>query len=418
MTMQEKFESYFRDRRSGMMFSFLDKNTLAPPTDDFFAGASCDERLEVPHICESEKYMHENCGMVTGSYLISEVLRYERTGSEDALRNARACFAGLYGNYRRGFELEPGFFPKAYGGHFSLETSTDQVLYCCCGCEAFFPHASSQEQSEIAELIPALVKFWVRRDYRYHFFKICADNWQWPLVRFPALLQLARHFSSEPIFQREYERLRNYSSLPEHCQLRQRRAENNPTDFEKANSGWLTYNGADRVTMDTMNFDLLLRHAPDDPLAEKWREGIRMMWAEVKDSIADDGKYYSMQIFDFDTGKPRRTGGFAVDGTLMHGAKSGWSTMVVRAGLMALRHCPELADEVIPLAKRVHEKLGFRNCTYYDEPERFAPGRRYQTRFLSGDSVANWLWSYELLQKYERSQGTDCGEKANCAEVC
>lgn len=418
MTMQSKVELYFRDKNNGMMFSFLDKNTLSNPTEEFFADFAEDERLLIADTKLSETYMHENCGMVTGSYLIAEILRYERTGSKDALENARKCFHGLYGNYRRGFELEPGFFPKSYGGRFSPETSTDQVLYCCCGCEAYYPYATTEEQAMAIEVISALVKFWVKRDYRYHFFKICGDNWQWPLVRFPALLMLAWKFTNDPVFKNEYDRLRNYSSMPEHCQLLQRKQENNPTEFEKENSGWLTFNGADRVTMDTMNFDLLLRHAPEDPLSEKWREGIRIMWDEVKDSIAPDGKYYSMQIFDFETGIPRRTKGFSLDGSAMHGAKSGWSTMVVRAGLMALRHCPELAGEVIPLAKNVFEHIGFKDCTYYDEPERFEPRYRFKTKLLSGDSAANWLWGWELFQQYEAAYCSEDHREANCVEAC
>ena len=35
-----------------------------------------------------------------------------------------------------------------------------------------------------------------------------------------------------------------------------------------------------------------------------------------------------------------------------------------------------------------------KDFTYYDEPERFRPELRFKTRFLSGDSIANWLWAY------------------------
>ena len=67
--------------------------------------------------------------MVTGAYMQSEVLRYVRTGAADALANAQRRMQALWWVYQTGKQLATGFFPKVYGGHFSNETSTDQVLY-------------------------------------------------------------------------------------------------------------------------------------------------------------------------------------------------------------------------------------------------------------------------------------------------
>ena len=106
-----------------------------------------------------------------------------------------------------------------------------------------------------------------------------------------------------------------------------------------------------------------------------------------------------MVLYDFRTGKARRTPGYSVDGTTFHGAKSGWSTMVTRGGLLAMEHCPELAEEVLPFVRLVLEKLKFEDCSYYEEPERMEPNSRYKTRFISGDAVANWLWTSELYER-------------------
>ncbi len=404
MTMQLQCERCFRDPETDLIFSFLDTATLRPADDAFFAGAGEISGCEVDGFSLTDIYRHENFGMCTGSYMIAETLRYVLERDPAALAHAGRSLDALYTVYRMGMRLDRGFLPKIYGGRFSGETSTDQVLYACLALETFYPYADDAGRKKIEEMLPALVDFWVKRDYRYHYFRYHDASWQWPLVRFPALLQLAWRFSGDERFRREYDRLIEYTVLPEHCQLRQLRAHGKPTAFEIANHGWLTVNGADRMTMDTMQFDILLRHDPEHPLAPRWRDGIRIMWDEVKDSITPDGRYYSMTLFDFDTGELKRTPGYQGDGSENHGAKSAWSTMVIRAGLMALRHCPELEDEVVTRAETVLGKLNFMDCTYYDEPERLVPEQRYKVRLLSGDAVTNWLWSEQLLRYWRRSR--------------
>ena len=402
MSMQELCEKYFRDPQTELIYSFLDRSTLKPATDELFDGVEPSRAIKVTERTLPEFWMHENFGMCTGSYMTSEVLRYERTGDAAALANASRCLKGLHFAYELGRQLEEGYFPKVYGRKFSKETSTDQVLYALWGMDAYYPHASEEERALIRRMITSMIRFWVRRDYRYHYFDYCGDNWQWPIMRFPALLLLADKYadSGDSTFRKEYERLLHHTARPENCQLDNARKANRPNDYEIANQAWCTVNGADRITMDVMNYAILLKNDPTNPMAETWKAGIRLMWDEVKDSIDPDGRYYAMVLYDFKTGKARRTPGYAVDGTANHGSKSGWSTMVTRGGMLALEFCPELADEVLPKVRLVLDKLKFEDCSYYDEPERFEPKSRYETRFLSGDSVTNWLWTSELYQKW------------------
>ncbi len=401
MTMQQQCETYFRDPETGLIFTQLDRKTLKPVTDDYFKGMEVDNFYKITERTPAEVEMHENFGMCTGSYMTSEVLRYEQTGATEALANAARCLQGLKFAYDLGKQLEEGYFPKVYGRKFSKETSTDQVLYALWGMDTYYPYASEEEQRLIKTMITSMIRFWVKRDYRYHYFSYCPDDWQWPIMRFPALLLLAdKYADGDPTFRKEYERLLPHTARPENCQLDNARKANRPNDYEIANQAWCTVNGADRITMDVMNYAILLKNDPNNPMAETWKAGIRLMWDEVKDSIDPDGRYYAMVLYDFKTGKARRTPGYAVDGTANHGAKSGWSTMVTRGAMLALEFCPELADEVLPKVRLVLEKLKFEDCSYYDEPERFAPGKRYLTGFLSGDSVTNWLWTYRLYERW------------------
>jgi len=404
MSVRTDFESCFRDPETQLMFTQLDRETLQPTTDDFFLGSAPPAEEGVEGFSRAEVEMHENFGIVTGSYMASEALRYERTGAPDALESMHRSLCGLRWVYETGKQLAPGYFPKVYGRRFSQETSTDQVLYACLGMEAYHPFADAVDKRLIEEMIPQMVRFWMERDYRYHYFKYCGPEWQWPLLRFPPLLKLAEHFSGDSLFTKEYRRLLAQTALPEHCQLLFQLRGAVPTDYEKANHGWLNISGADRIGMDTMQFDLLLRHDPDNPLAYYWKAGIRWMWEEVRDSLTEDGFYYSQTIHDFDTLQTRRTPGWSADGTDIHGAKSAWSTWVTRAGLIAQRHCPELRGEVMAAAQNVLKKLTFMTCFYYTEPERFPPEKRFQTRFLSGDAVANYLWTQELLGKEQHRQ--------------
>ncbi len=400
MNMQEQCEKYFRDPETELIYTMLDRNTLKPATDEFFAGFAPGSHIAFTGRTLAENYMHENFGMCTGSYMASEVLRHERTGAEDALANASHCLQGLKFAYDLGRQLEEGFFPKVYGRKFSKETSTDQVLYALWGMDAYYPYATSDEQALIRRMITSMIRFWAKRDYRYHYFDIFDENWQWPIMRFPPLLLLASKYADgDQIFRNEYERLLHTTSRPENCMLDNLRKAKAPSDYERANQAWLTIHGADRITMDVMNYSILLKNDPSNPMADTWKDGIRLMWEEVKDSFAPDGRYYSMVLYDFKTGKARRTPGYSVDGTTFHGAKSGWSTMVTRGGLLAMEHCPELAEEVLPFVRLVLEKLKFEECSYYEEPERMEPNSRYKTRFISGDAVANWLWTSELYER-------------------
>ena len=407
-TIQPQVEKFFRDPATGLIFSYLDKATLKPATEDFFPAGNPIKEGDVPGVTLAELYLHENCGMVTGAYMQSEILRYVRTGAADALANAQRCMQALWWVYQTGKQLATGFFPKVYGGRFSNETSTDQVLYACCACEAFYPYANPEEQEQIREFIPALLRFWTERDYRFHYFQFFDDNWQWPLMRFPPLLILAHKFSGDKFFHDEYLRLLEHTREPESLELEPDMSKHEPDEFELANQAWSVSAVADIFTMNMLNFDLLLRHDPENPLADAWREGIHKIWFMSKDAICEDGRYLTTALYDFDTLEVRRVPLEGIDKRVNFGsggAKSAWSTMIARAAMQALPHCPELAEEVLPMVRLVLEKLDFEDCTYYDEPERFAPELQYKPKLLSGDSVANWLWARELLLEYELGKG-------------
>ena len=71
--------------------------------------------------------------------------------------------------------------------------------------------------------------------------------------------------------------------------------------------------------------------------------------------------------------------------------------MVSRGAAMAYKYYPE-NKEIANNVSLILEGIGINDVTYYDEPERWAPRYRFKTKFLSGDSISNWLWTYWLAR--------------------
>jgi hypothetical protein len=86
-------------------------------------------------------------------------------------------------------------------------------------------------------------------------------------------------------------------------------------------------------------------------------------------------------------------------------AKTAWSTMIIRAGLQGLEYMSECRDEVLGHAENVLDKLNPETMTYYEEMRNFSKEQNWRSRLLSGDSIANYLWAYELLQIEKNRNG-------------
>jgi len=381
-------ESHFIDP-DGVVYSDLDKATGRPLTDAFFDPES--ERY-FPEVTLADFWNYENCGMTTGAYMQALVCRYEVEHDPAALQRAQRCYRALRHIYDLGKQLEEGFFPKIYGARFSNQTSTDQVLYAVMALDRYAPHASTEERPEIARMITHMIRFWVKRKYHYLYYH--TPDMLWPLARFPSLLLLAYNHSGDATFKAEYERLlaEGVNRFPGEDRLRRKvNGEIPPDEFEKQQHAWVIAHLADAVTMDVMELDYLLRHDPSNTWAATWRQSVAQMWDEARLTLAPNGKVYIHMLVDMDTRVPRPIA--LQDCKHFPGAQSGWSTMIARAGVQATGHLPEKQD--IPgTARHVLESLDIQDLTYWDEPERFSPRERFTTRFLSGDSIANWLWAY------------------------
>ena len=123
-------------------------------------------------------------------------------------------------------------------------------------------------------------------------------------------------------------------------------------------------------------------------------QGMKSIWFEAVQTLTPEGFYYSSMPCDPQSGK-------VLPGTEeQYGARSSWSSMVVRAGLQIIPYLPELTGEVVAHARNVLEKLTPETLYYYHEADvlKLEENNRYQTRFASGDAIVHYLWTKALLE--------------------
>ncbi|OPY85898.1 MAG: hypothetical protein A4E71_01865 [Smithella sp. PtaU1.Bin162] len=391
LNVEEWLEQHYLDG-NGIVYTFLDKQTCQPPEEALFHDTGPRKNVwdfSVEGFSRSEVAAYENCGMCTGSYLQALLFRYRVEKDSVALDRAGRCFRALCYIYELGKQFEEGFFPKIYGNRFSYETSTDQVLYTVMALDKFYEYAAPQEQAAIRVMIPNMVMFWVKRNYRYTYFG--RQDMQWPLVRFPSLLLLAYQYSGTEKFRKEYDRLlaQGLTREPEYTTIARRKK---PDDYEFKHGAWLINGMADSFTMDVIELDYLLTNDSRNRLYPAWKESVLEIWNDAKLTLAPNGKYYTQVWVDLKTGEIRRLPCGEED-SYQPGVESGWSTMIVRGAVTAAKYYP--GNEIIKNAViKVLRSLGIKDLTYYDEPDRLLPEYRFKTRFLSGDSITNWLWAY------------------------
>ena len=386
-----------------VIYSAIKRKTFAPLDESLFEDAIPYSELPkdkvnlpqyfVPGYTRSELLKYEDSNMAGGAAMNAFVLEYRRTGAPEALARVQRLYRGLKKSEETGSTFESGFITKFYGGRFTKETSTDQCLYHIYGLDAYFEVATGEERCHIRKIVPEIVRFWIRHNYTYTYFEW--ENMKWPPLRFPSLLAIAWEYSHEEIFRREFERIisENIDCVPEfNCidRYRGRRF----SDYEEKHNIRFLNNMAVRVTMDIMNLSLMLRVFPEHRYAAIWKKGIKTIWEQSRNSLLPDGRYQTLKFYEADTGKTVEP----YDDCPLPWAKSAWSTMIVRGGLMGLPYMPEYTEEVVKHTENVLGKLEPEAMTYMEELHQYPDDQRFKERFLSGDAIADYLWAYELLQ--------------------
>ena len=402
--MENWYEEHFLDHH-GIAYTYIDTETLKPLTDDFFTPN--DAPICHPGVSPAGWHRYENCSMTTAAYMMGLLYRYKVEKDPVALERARKCYGALKHIYEMGKQLDEGFLPKLYEDKFSEETSTDQVLYVMYALDFFHEFATPAEKAEVDHMMTEIVRFWVKRGYRYTYF--WTKDMLWPLNRFPTLLLMAYKHSGESIFKEEYDRLLAMGVTPEAVEARlygKRKPEYEPIPYEKEHNAYLIGELDGSVSMGIMEMAYLLKHDPENVWAPNWKKAIEQQQDEARLVLAPDGTMYVHVLVDFDTGKSRRPepGFFRGDENAGHsmgdwvgfryvaGARSADSTFLARALVQAHEHMHD--PEIDALARHVFQSLDIKGMLSYYDPERYLPELQHRTRFYSGDGTASWLWGY------------------------
>ena len=400
--LEQYVEEHFIDK-NGLLYSMIDSSTGAPTTEDTFRGntGSSWPDWKVEGFTKSEFACYENYGMVNGAFASAMLLKYKLTGDQSALERARRAFRGIRHVVEIGKELEFGFLPKIYGDRFTMETSTDQYLYILNAWDEYrrMEECSQSERKEIEELIIAAVEFWRKRNYHFTYF--IYENMKWPPLRFPSFLALAYNVSGDKTYLEEAENIlrENASMMPENSRFSDRHL--NETELKTRDK--LIYGMPDGVSMDTLNATLYLRNHPTSGFADIWRSCMITMYLEGIRTIAEDGQAYTSMYHNLTTGKLRQAD--VIGDKSLHGARTGWSTMILRGCLQMAQVNSAFKAEVIAHARRILSSFDHINKFNYIAPEdadRLPVEYQFKSRFLSGDSISHGLWSYYLLMELER----------------
>ena len=386
-----------------VVYSMIDKATLRPAAEELFR--DCFPREEksdaighfiacVPGFSRSEFINYENTGMVTGSTITAAAMEYRRTQDPAALERVKRLFSGIQNICAKGAELEEGFITKFYGGRLTRQTSTDQCLYLMWGMDACYDLLSAEDRSFIEKKIPEIVNFWVKHDYVWSYFQF--PDMVWPPLRFPALLLMAWHYSGDERFKKEADRImaENIDCVPEFDHLASFRGRVF-SDYEEKYKVRALFSMPDCIGMDVMNLSLMLRFEPGHEFAPIWKQGIARMWDQAKRVIREDGLTWTNAFYQLETGNTVPP----YDDYPHPWATSAGGTMIVRAGLQAVEHLPELREEVLKYADLVLDQLGPQDMIYWVDLHNFPQDCRYQEKLLDGNPFSSYLWAYELREK-------------------
>ena len=407
---EARLEAFVRDNlieANGLVLSFVDAATGRPFSADEF-GPDVDRMRHPPSLGTDDfgsYFAYENCGMCTGAWLTTQVLKYQVTKDVTALRTAREAFEAIRNLYECSQAVAPGFFSKFHNGRISPEISTDQCLYAVWGLDQFSAFGAATERSEIARIIGGIADFWMGRGYK-HPYRERDFEWPWPANRFPPLVWLAWRHAGGQKYLDEFHRLSALDAVRDF-----------PPFFSTTRSQWRKTRTAgahwpfklEQAAQGQLSLAPMLCY--DAPHRALWLAHLKELITACLPDLGEDCLQRGEFTYDEATGVAREveksyhSGGkpnpvWEAKG-FVSSARAGHSpAMFARALFSADPLFPE--EDWASTGWRILETLDLADMLLkIDHQDHLPNNQKWLVRCLSGDAVVNWLWSYWLA----KSQG-------------
>jgi len=349
---------------------------------------------------------YEDTGIVTGSMLAAQSLRYRVTGDPEALDLARRAFAGIEWIYELGARAKhPGYFPKPYDKRSSDQVSRDQYLYVLGGLRRYHAVADAPTRQRIAEMAHAMARYWIDINYTHGYLGLPASS---HLDDFMGALMLgvigqAWRLSGDDDIGAEYRRLRDEVGLAG------RMGETLRDQYRRGQ----TYDGGmvfrqheNPVLMKTLACDALLEIDPDH--AAVWQDALRRFAEDELLVCADpeSGLNYWVVRYRADDDTVHLTESGPIDEldnplglpVLTWGGRrqTAGSTKTATASVIVADRLgrTDLADHARGVLDRLQLR-GFRALTA-SQPGDLPPGHDWAAQVLHAGYMAQWLLAYWL----------------------
>ena len=147
---------------------------------------------------------YENVGIVQGFLLQALCAKYAVTHAECDLRKARRTYEAIVKVYDLSQPAGEGYFCKPWGWQLRDETSSDQFVDAMLGMDAFYNFATPAERAAIADRIPKMARWWIRRNYNWQYL---GRPLKWQRCRFLTFSALAEKYAKSGEFAAELKRL-------------------------------------------------------------------------------------------------------------------------------------------------------------------------------------------------------------------
>lgn len=407
----DEIESCLIDEH-GLVRSAMHMSTRGPFPDNYFDGGNL-HLYPGRSWTDFRDYMaYENVGMCSGAYLTAMVSRYDASGAPDALAIASRTFDGIRWLFELSQQVEDGFFCKCYGARISHQISSDQYIYTLIGLDRYLPHATPKQRDQGIDMIDRMVRFWMRRDYRYPYFGKPLD---WPLCRFPGFAWLAWVHTGDPIFRHEYERLVEHPDvigwLPYGTHtweqlLEDARTRDPAFPFEEASSQRLLRLNPEQSESGLLSLWPMI--AWDAPHQDLWRAKLRAMYERDRRWIAADGYAKGAAIYDLETGQieeVRHVMHIPDHDSWRYLGYVGWirsgmhAAMFARAAVAIASLFPEYKADAI--ARDILTKLTRDRLLWFVDMDgqQYPPELKWMADVYSGDAATHWLWTWWDLQR-------------------